>query len=790
MKKQNGVVALFAAFVLIFGIVSCNTNVDTPEEPVYYTVTFDSDGGSSVEPQNIESGKTATKPADPTKTGYDFGGWYNGTSAFDFTKPVTEKITLKAKWTVHTFTITYNLDGGTNTSENPATYTIEDEITLKDAEKTGSTFSGWFNENTKVTKIAKGTTGDLTLTAKWDLATYDVTLNVNGGTISEGKNVTTYTYGTAVTLPTTSEIKRTGYKFDGWFTSNDNGTTFTGDAITEITATDTGNKTFYAKWTAKTYTVTLNVNGGTISEGKNVTTYTYGTAVTLPTANDITRSGYKFCGWFVSNDNGTTLTGDAVTEITATDTGNKVFYAKWLEIYTITYNDVESGLTNPNPTTYTIEDEITLVEIERNGYDFGWYTAPNGSGTRVMTIPKGSTGAKNLWAHWSIKTYWIDLIYRLANGSYMTNCISYTYGTGTTLPTTIEGYDFNGWFTNSNFTGTPVTEISATDSGDKKFWANTTPKMYTITLHIDGGTIADGKNVTSYSYGTGATLPTGADIMKDGHDFGGWFTDAECSGSMVAQISITDTGNKEFWAKWMEKRNEVSGKTGKYGAPYRVGDIVFSDGSAVPYEDLTDTQKQNAVAVIFYVGTDCNNEGNTNTRALGVGLQNSQGEAKKQYNWQSETAEGTTKIIQSMACIPNETGIVGSTATFTGTLDGSKNWTELCKAVSDEEISGNYPMWEWINAYADNNQITGDYSSGWYIPSIAELCMIYRVRAIANAGIEKAGGTKLADTLYWSSSTDKSFASKVYHLYLNTGNLGYTHTEYGGNYSVCAIREF
>ena len=50
MKKQNGVVALFAAFVLIFGIVSCNTNVDTPEEPVYYTVTFDSDGGSSVEP--------------------------------------------------------------------------------------------------------------------------------------------------------------------------------------------------------------------------------------------------------------------------------------------------------------------------------------------------------------------------------------------------------------------------------------------------------------------------------------------------------------------------------------------------------------------------------------------------------------------------------------------------------------------------------------------------------------------------------------------------------------------
>ncbi len=319
-------VALLAVFALMFGIVSCKNNVDEPEKPVYYTVTFDSDGGSSVEAQNIESGKTADKPTDPTKAGYDFGGWYNGASVFDFTKPVTEKITLKAKWTLHTFTITYNLDGGTNNSENPATYTIEDEITLKNGEKTGRMFSGWFNENTKVTKIAKGTTGDLTLTAKWDLATYDVTLNVNGGTITEGKNVTTYTYGTAATLPT---------------------------------------------------------------------------------ADDITRTGYKFEGWFTSNDNGTTLTGDAVTEITATDTGNKVFYAKWSLIsYTITYNNIGSGLTNPNPANYTVEDEITLVEIEKEGYDFAWYDAAEG-GNVITKITKGSTGVKTLWARWTAIEYTI-----------------------------------------------------------------------------------------------------------------------------------------------------------------------------------------------------------------------------------------------------------------------------------------------------------------------------------------------------------------------------------------------
>lgn len=66
--------------------------------PTTYTVTFDSDGGSAVTAQTVESGKTATKPADPTKAGYTFKGWYLGETAYDFATPVTGNITLKAKW--------------------------------------------------------------------------------------------------------------------------------------------------------------------------------------------------------------------------------------------------------------------------------------------------------------------------------------------------------------------------------------------------------------------------------------------------------------------------------------------------------------------------------------------------------------------------------------------------------------------------------------------------------------------------------------------------------------------
>ena len=63
-----------------------------------YTVTFDSDGGSEVASQAVESGKTATKPTDPTKTGYSFNGWYNGDTAFDFAAAIEGDVTLKAKW--------------------------------------------------------------------------------------------------------------------------------------------------------------------------------------------------------------------------------------------------------------------------------------------------------------------------------------------------------------------------------------------------------------------------------------------------------------------------------------------------------------------------------------------------------------------------------------------------------------------------------------------------------------------------------------------------------------------
>lgn len=116
----------------------------------------------------------------------------------------------------------------------------------------GHSLDGWYYDNngteTKWNFDTDTVKCTMTLKAKWELSTYSVTLQTDGGTIASGKEVTGYTYGTGAVLPTANDITREGYRFDGWYADS----SFSGSPITEISATETGNKTFYAKWTKNT----------------------------------------------------------------------------------------------------------------------------------------------------------------------------------------------------------------------------------------------------------------------------------------------------------------------------------------------------------------------------------------------------------------------------------------------------------------------------------------------------------------------------------------------------------
>ncbi len=183
--------------------------------------------------------------------GYLVDGWRDGPNGTEIV-PAGSSVTLDkdtvfyAEWVPETYQITYLLAGGTVTG-NPESYTIESSnITLKNPARTGYTFTGWSgtdlsgSNNTDVT-IQAGSTGDREYTAHWTVEDYKVTLNGNGG--SGGTDLTTYTYGTGISLPT--DWTRTGYSFEGWYDTE----ACDGEKVTEISAADVGDKEYWAKWT-------------------------------------------------------------------------------------------------------------------------------------------------------------------------------------------------------------------------------------------------------------------------------------------------------------------------------------------------------------------------------------------------------------------------------------------------------------------------------------------------------------------------------------------------------------
>ena len=273
--------------------------------------------------------------------------------------------------------------------------------------------------------------------------------------------------------------------------------------------------------------------------------------------------------------------------------------------------------------------------IVKTGSEF---TAPASDG---LTRPDGDAGSFFMWlgsngkfyapgdsvpaevtkltAQWTAPTYAVTLN---TNGGTINsgNVTSYTYGVGATLPTagdmTYTGHTFVGWYDNENLTGSPVTAISDTETGNKEYWAKWEANAYTVTLNTNGGTINSG-NVTSYTYGVGATLPTAGDMTYTGHTFVGWYDNENLTGSPVTAIGGTETGNKEYWAKWEINQYTITVKpengkaditiTQDYGTPitaptltregYQFNGWDKTFPTTMPAENLTITAQWRDIAV-------------------------------------------------------------------------------------------------------------------------------------------------------------------------------------------------
>ena len=263
------------------------------------------------------------------RRGYDSARYWGGsyaTSSYPYLgfRPVLEVLNSDTLGSGGLKVVTLDLGGGTlgNSSEDiqiivktgsEFTAPMSGGLT-RPAGNTGSYFM-WLGSDGKLYAPGASVPAEVTtLTVQWTVPTYAVTLHTNGGTINNG-NVTGYTYGVGATLPT--DVTRTGYTFKGWY-GNEN---LTGNPVTAISNTETGNKEYWAKWEANTYTVTFDPNGGSV-DPVAATTDSSGKLSSLPIP---THGGnYRFDGWYTAQTGGIKVTLNQVY------TANTTLYAYWI----------------------------------------------------------------------------------------------------------------------------------------------------------------------------------------------------------------------------------------------------------------------------------------------------------------------------------------------------------------------------------------------------------------------------------------------------------------------------
>jgi uncharacterized repeat protein (TIGR02543 family) len=331
---------------------------------VTYSVTFNVDGGSAVASQTVVSGAKATLPTAPTKEGFTFVGWYKEsalTNAWVFaTDTVTSNQTLYAKWEAVVYTVTFESNGGSTVSalSNVASGAV---ITAPTAPTMAHyTFDGWYKEvglTTLWNFTTDTVTADITLYAKWTPIHFTLTFESNGG--SAVTALTNVMSGTTITAPTAPTKEH--YTFDGWY--KEVGLTTPWNFTTD---TVTSNTTLYAKWTAVTFTVSFESNGG--SAVASMPSVMSGTTITAPTAP--TRENYTFDGWY-KEVGLTTLWNFSTDEVTS----NTTLYAKWMAVtYTVTFNSDGGTAIDPFANVMHGATITAPTEPTKDGYTFeGWY---------------------------------------------------------------------------------------------------------------------------------------------------------------------------------------------------------------------------------------------------------------------------------------------------------------------------------------------------------------------------------------------------------------------------------
>ena len=481
-----------------------------------YTVTFNAYGGfPTPDEQHVKSGEKAVLPADPTLKGYTFAFWYLGedeqnATAYDFNTPVTENITLTAKWNINKYTVTFNSYGGTPV---PPVQEVEYGLTAtKPADPTlkGYTFAFWYlgedEQNATAYDFDTPVTENITLTAKWNINKYTVAFNTDGGTpVPPAQEVE---YGLTATEPDPAPTK-TGYTFTGWYL---------GDEKYDFSAAVEQNITLTAKWHITPHNIYAYLRtGDSIGDVLELNEATLN-RLGLTKYNT---EGFISIGTFVSN---TLLTQD--------------------EYYGFDEDEAFLDVLAELQTKLVPETGVSLDKVGSK-INWSWLYQPSDVDDRIAGYPTEDTDGYQLsgslllyGAKFEAGANDVTGMPTAAYGAYLDYFVS---GESFNLPAapTRPGYDFKGWkIGNAVLTAGAAYTVDEDDMVFTAQWEARTDTPYTVEHYLENLNGSYALDTTEPLKGTTDTTVTAAAKSYDNFTYDSTVPDTVASGNIAADGSL------------------------------------------------------------------------------------------------------------------------------------------------------------------------------------------------------------------------------------------------------------
>ncbi len=667
---------------------------------------------------------------------------------------------------------TFTIDGESTPLRSIFYGTVIEDMELTAAEKevtrTGYTFNGYKIKGTStavydangifvypITKVASSTDntqyvslqapGNIVLEADWTANTYTVTLDKQNG--SGGDDSVTATYDSA--MPSAEAPTRTGYTFHGYFTeANGEGTKYYNADMSSAHIWDKANNTttLYAHWTANSYTVTLDANGGT--GGTTSVSATYDSA--MPSATAPTRTGYTFTGYYY---NDTQYYDGSMTSTHTWDRASATtLQAHWtINNYTLTYDVNGGNALSPDHKSVTYNTAYgELPTPTRTGYTFGgWYTQAIG-GDAVSSETIMGAADVTIHAHWTANIYTVQ--FDKQSGSGGTASVNATYDSA--MPSaeapTRTGYTFGGYYSEPNGGGTQYydADMSSTHNWDintnpSTLYAKWTVKQYTVNLDKQVGTGGTSSVTVNYD----SAMPSATAPSRTGYTFKGYYSEQNGGGTQYYAEDMNsahnwdiDTNPSTLYAKWeankctinLDKQGGSGGTayvTGTYDsampsatAPSRTG-YTFAGYYTSPNGGGTQYYNENMVSVSYWnITTNTSTlyaNWTANTYTLNFDVQNGDALSPSTQSVTYDAAYGTLPT-------PTRYGFAFK-GWYTTPNGGSETDTEVL--TSDiYSIDGDqtiYAHWNTIvvdiDVYSAETQLAGNYFRTFYDSQIAHI---------------------------------------------------------------------